>query len=318
MVIANIMRNCFIAIILLVLFPVSAFSADDEDKPESAPAKNSPPVVIATIKPIHSLVASVMGELAQPELLVDGKNSEHDYALKPSDMKKMQKADVIFFTSLDLETFLVNAIPSLNDGTVAVELAASQGVKRQQVGDSAGEHDKDSYDPHVWLSPENSIAMVKQIAKILALKDKKNRGIYDMNAKKTISKIASASEKITLKLSPYKNVPFITFHDAFGYFVKTYGLNQVMALSLNPETALGAEKISDVNSLVKRKRILCVFSDPAFGDASVKKILNKPEGVKISPLDPAGINIPKGENAYLTILDGVANNMLSCLGDGSV
>lgn len=314
----NIMRNCVTAIVLLVLFAVNAFSA--EKKPDAA-AKNSPPSVVVTIKPIHSLVAAVMGELGKPELLVEGKASEHDYTLKPSDMKRMQSADIIFFTSMDLETFLINAIPALHDGTLAVELAASDGVVRQQVRESdmeVTEHAHGLYDPHIWLSPENAIAMVKQIKKILSLKDKKNRGIYEINAKNYINKISKASEKITLKLSPYKNVPFIVFHDAYGYFVQSYGLNQTAAVSVNPESPLGAEKISEINGVIKRKHVYCVFADPAFGEESVRKILNNPDRVKIATIDPIGNSLEKGENAYLTIMDGVADNMLSCFGDGKI
>lgn len=306
----------FKAIILLVLLPVTAFSAEKTDETEK---KNvPPPVVVVTIKPIHSLVAAVMGEIGTPELLIDGKISEHDYAMKPSDMKKIQNADVVFFTSMDLETFIVRAIKSLREGAIAVELGASEGVIRQQAGELEYGDDKHvhgSYDPHIWLSPENAIAMVKQIKKILSIKDPKNRGIYEMNASKYIKKIATASEKITLELSPYKNIPFITFHDAYGYFVKSYGLNQAAAVSLNPEAALGAEKVSDINGLIKRKHIYCVFSDPAFSDASIKKILNNPDKVKIVTLDPVGTGIEKGEGAYLAILDGISKNLLACFND---
>ncbi len=317
-----IVRNCFIASILLALplaaLPFNAFCA--ETKP-AATAQNSPPVVVVTIKPIHSLVAAVMGELGKPELLINGKLSEHDYSFKPSDMKKLQSADIIFFTSLDLETFLIHAMPSLQDRTIAVELAASEGVTRQPVHDSDLEVDDANhglYDPHIWLSPENAIAMVKQIKKILSLRDKKNRGIYEMNAKKYINKISKTSEKITLKLSPYKNIPFIVFHDAFGYFVKAYGLNQNAAISLTPESPLGAEKISDINALIKRKHIYCVFADPAFGVESFRKIINNPDRVKFGVLDPLGNNLENDENAYLAILDGVADNLLSCLADGNI
>ncbi len=312
------MRNYFTAIIfniiiLLVMSPFAAFS--EEEKPD-AEKKSSPPAVVATIKPIHSLVSAVMGEIGKPELLIEGQVSEHDYTFKPSDMKKVQSADVVFFTSMDLETFLVQAIPSLNKGTLAVELAASDGVTRQAPLDSEFDgHEHGSYDPHIWLSPENAIAMVKQIKKILAMKDPKNRGIYEMNAKKYISKISASSEKITLKLSPFKNVPFISFHDAYGYFVKSYGLNQVAAVSLNPESALGAEKISDINAVIKRKHVYCVFADHSYNEDSVKKILNNPDRVKLATLDPLGGGLEKGEGAYIAILDGIANNLLSCFTD---
>lgn len=311
------MINLLTAIILLVLLPINAFSA--EEKPENT--KSSPPAVVVTIKPLYSLVAAVMGEVGKPELLIDGRNSEHDYSLKPSDTKKIQNADILFFNSLDMETFLIKTIPLLSDKTLAVELAASDGIKRNQPHDSdlgIDENNHSIYDPHIWLSPENAIAMVKQIKKILSLKDKKNRGIYEMNAKNYINKISKASEKITLKLSPYKNVPFIVFHDAYGYFVKFFGVNQTAAVSLNPETTLSAEKISDINGVIRRKHVYCVFADPAFDTNSMKKILNNPDRVKIGVLDPIGTTIEKSESTYLAIIEGIADNLLSCFNDGQI
>ena len=308
------MRNYYTAILfnitlLLILLPLAAFSANKK------PTADSPPKVIATIKPIHSLVAAVMGELGAPELLINGQASGHDYILKPSDMKKIHNTDIVFFTSMDLETFLLKTIASLPSGSVAVELAASEGVERQQPSEIISDHEHSSYDPHVWLSPVNAIAMVNQIKKILSLKDSKNRGIYEMNARNYINKISETSEKITLKLSPYKNIPFISFHDAYGYFVKSYGLNQVAAVSLNPEIALGAETISNLNRTIKKKHIYCIFADPEFPEASVKKLLNNPDQVKIKTLDPLGLNIEKGKGAYLDILNNISDNLLSCFGD---
>lgn len=310
---ANIAINLFTAMVLLAALAQTSFAKDEDTAKSSIP---SPPNVVVTIKPIHSMVSAVMGDLATPTLLLDKSKSAHDYTLKPSDMKKIQAANVIFFVSMDLEHFLVNTIPSLKKGTVTVELAASKGVSRRPVSSAEPDgHEHSAYDPHVWLSPENAIAMIKQISKVLSALDSKNRGIYEVNANNYIKKISEASEKITLSLSPYKNVPFVTFHDAYGYFVKQYGLNQASAVSINPEIQLSAERISGLNYVIKNRHVYCVFADPEFPQDSVKKLLNNPDRVKIGMLDAIGIEEKPGESAYIAIMQNISKNLLSCFQD---
>ena len=65
------------------------------------------------IKPIHSLVSSVMEGIAVPLLLVEV-GSPHTYSLKPSQAKYLQEADAVFWVAHDVETFLekpLNSIP---------------------------------------------------------------------------------------------------------------------------------------------------------------------------------------------------------------
>ena len=48
-----------------------------------AQGKPAPLKVVVTIKPVHSLVAQVMGEGGTPVLIVGGSASPHSYSLKP-------------------------------------------------------------------------------------------------------------------------------------------------------------------------------------------------------------------------------------------
>ena len=62
--------------------------------------------VVASIKPIHSLASYLMDGVGKPDLIVDGYNSPHGFALKPSHAKMLQNADLIFWVGEDLESFL--------------------------------------------------------------------------------------------------------------------------------------------------------------------------------------------------------------------
>src|SRR6187402_3259931 len=71
------------------------------------------PAVVATIKPIHSLVAAVMEGVGAPELIVKGGASPHTYSLKPSDARALAGADLVFWSGHGLEVFLEDSIETL-------------------------------------------------------------------------------------------------------------------------------------------------------------------------------------------------------------
>ncbi len=86
------------------------------------------PKVITSIKPVHSLVAGVMGETGNPKLIVDGAASPHTHNLRPSQARDLQAADLIFWTGPQLETFLEKPMQTLGQNAVVVTLADTPGI----------------------------------------------------------------------------------------------------------------------------------------------------------------------------------------------
>ena len=86
------------------------------------------PQVVASIKPVHSLVAAVMEGVGTPDLIVGGAASPHAYALKPSQAQALENADLIFWVGHELESFLEKPIETIGAGARAVELIDSDGV----------------------------------------------------------------------------------------------------------------------------------------------------------------------------------------------
>ena len=97
---ARIARTSLLALIGTLIFSGTALAAD-------------PVKVVASIKPIHSLVAGVMQGVAEPTLLVKGATSPHSFNLRPSDARALNQADLVFWVGEDLETFLTKPIQSL-------------------------------------------------------------------------------------------------------------------------------------------------------------------------------------------------------------
>ncbi len=87
------------------------------------------PKVVASIKPIHSIVAAIMQGVGKPELLVNGAASPHTYSLRPSEARALQNADLVIYVSPELESFLDKPLKSLSSNAKVMELAEAKGVE---------------------------------------------------------------------------------------------------------------------------------------------------------------------------------------------
>jgi zinc transport system substrate-binding protein len=106
--------------------------------------------VVASIKPVHSLVAAVMQGVGTPDLIVEGAGSPHTYALKPSQAKQLQQADLVFWMSHDLEAFLEKSIDGIATKAVSIPLMESHGLATLNFRDGGAfdDHAHDDHDDH--------------------------------------------------------------------------------------------------------------------------------------------------------------------------
>ena len=101
------------------------------------------PAVVASIKPIHSLVAGVMDGVGEPSLLVRGGASPHTWSLRPSDAHALEHADLVVWVGDELESFLVQPLEALARDAFVLELSRAEGITllRLREGGVWDEHD---------------------------------------------------------------------------------------------------------------------------------------------------------------------------------
>ena len=110
--------------------------------------------VVASIKPVHSLVAAVMEGVGKPSLVVEGAGSPHTYALKPSQAQMLEQANVVFWIGHELEAFLEKPVETLAANAKSVELIDAHDLVKLEFreggafdkhdhGDEAGHDDHD-------------------------------------------------------------------------------------------------------------------------------------------------------------------------------
>src|SRR5919106_331168 len=106
-------------------FLVTGFALAAGDSAGADPA----PAVVVSIKPIHSLVAGVMEGVGAPDLMIEGAGSPHSYALRPSEARALDQAEVVFWVGEGLEAFLAKPLGALSDDATVVELADAKGLR---------------------------------------------------------------------------------------------------------------------------------------------------------------------------------------------
>ncbi len=296
-------------------------------------ATGAAPKVVVSLKPIHSLVAGVMAGVGEPRLLVPGPASPHSYSLRPSDAAALSEADLIFWVGDGMESFLEKPLDSLAGGARIVALSTIEGVallKNREGGAweahahgdheerAAGDADEEQaphlgYDNlHIWLDPDNAGAIVRAAVAALSEVDPAHAADYAKNGGELIGRLAALDRELRSDLAPVRETPFVVFHDAYQYFERHYDLNAVGSITVSPERAPGAGRLSEIRAKIQSLRASCVFSEPQFASGVVHTVIegsSAREGV----LDPLGVDQAPGPDAYFALMRGLAGSLRKCL-----
>lgn len=305
--------------------------------------------VVASIKPVHSLVAGVMAGIATPDLLVSGGGSPHTHTLRPSDAEALERARVVFWVGEALETFLEDAIESLAPRAAIVELASVEGVvllepreggawdahdhddeghgHEHEAAKTGHDHDRDktaaghdhdhaAFDGHLWLDPDNAKAIVAAAAAALAKADPQHAEAYRANGAAVIARLEALETELDAALAPVKDRPFIVFHDAYQYLEARFGLNGIGSITVTPDVQPGAARLKELRSRIAGLGAVCVFSEPQFEPRLVETVAEG-TGARIAVLDPLGADLADGPDLYFEMMRANVAAMRDCLGGTS-
>ena len=276
--------------------------------------------IIVSIKPLHSIILNVVDE-EKVDLLLDGNLSPHDYKLKPSDMKKLENADLIFYIDTDsLETFLARPLKAIDKKIKKISVISNSNLKLLQIREggiwekeeSGHDHSHGEYDPHVWLDSENVIKITKQVVKELSKITPSKKNKYKKNAQSFIKKVNTNTIQIGEELMPIASRSFIVFHDAYQYYEKEFGLNGAGSISINPDISPSPKRINEIRSKIKSDNVQCMFKEPQFPSKIVQTII-KDTNAKEGLLDPLGSNLKPGKDLYLNLVNNLSKNLKKCL-----
>jgi zinc transport system substrate-binding protein len=290
------------------------------------------PRVITDIPPVHSLVAMVMGDLGQPDLLVDQGADAHSFQLRPSQAASLQEAGLIIWMGHEMTPWLERTLEGMGTKATQIELldadvtetiafgddtahdhGAEPAAQEPHVEGEAEDHAHEGLDPHAWLDPHNATAWLGLIAAELSSIDPENAATYAVNAAAGAAQIAALEAEIETHLAPVKAKPFVVYHDAYGYFAGHFGLTISGELAIGDATTPSAAKLADLRAILITGAPVCIFPEANHDPKLLTQIADGTQVLIGGVLDPEGSALPPGPALYPDLMRGLATTLATCL-----
>jgi zinc transport system substrate-binding protein len=306
----------------------------------SAPASAELNVVV-TIKPVHALVAGVLGKAGTASLLVTGAASPHTFSLKPSDAVSLGKADVFVRVSEAVEPFTKKVLATLPKATTVVTLEDAPGVTLLPIrtGETFEGHDhgkddghghahghgkakagkaaKPETDGHVWLDPANAKAFVNQLVEIFSKRQPADAASFKANGDDTIRQLDALDAELKVELAGLQSLRYVVFHDAFQYFERRYGLAPVGSITINPEVSPSGKRLTAIRKKIAGLSAVCIMREPQFDPKLATSVAAGLTSVRTGVLDPIGADLNPGPDAYGAVLRKLAAGLKACANPAS-
>jgi zinc transport system substrate-binding protein len=173
-------------------------------------------------------------------------------------------------------------------------------------------HEAGGMDNHIWLDPQNGIAMANAIAAELAEIDPDNAKVYQQNKDAFVKKLSALIDEGKKELAPLSKRPFLVFHDAYQYLEARFDLSATGSIMLQPGVSPGAARVKEVRKKLTDLKAVCLFTEPQFSDKIVPVLLeNTP--AKLGSLDPIGATQKAGPDLYINLIRANIKALKDCL-----
>ena len=258
--------------------------------------------VLTSIPPLYCWTVNVAGSLATVENLLPADVSPHDYQFRPRDLKRIGAADVIVLNGLGLEDWFARAIRAnskdtkkkvvhiadgLPEGLLVrhlptIEVDAGKGTA--QAHDHDHEHADGQPNPHLWLDPQMARHGVSNILHALQAADPANAAGYATNATAYLAKLDVLDAEIRAATATIRGRPVVTFHDAFPYFCRRYGLDLVGVIEEVPGTDPSPRYLAALLKVVRAKGVKVIFTEPSSNPRLARRLADD-LGIAVAELD---------------------------------
>ncbi len=258
----------------------------------AAPAENQKRRIVTSFYPMYVAVLNITENV--PDVTVSNMTGQtggclHDYQLTPEDLKTLSKTDIFVINGAGMESFLDKIVQEkknlkIIDASEGIELISSGNVKN----------------PHVWVSISLHMRQVRNITAGLSKYDPENAAAYAKNAETYLKKLETLKDRMSKTLKDLKTRDIITFHEAFPYFAKEFGLKIAAVVEREPGSEPDAREMAHTIDLIRKSKVKILFAEPQYSSKSAETISRETDA-KLYILDPA-VSGPLEANSYLDIM----------------
>ena len=235
--------------------------------------------VVTTTTMVTDMVKEIGGDRVNVVGLMGPGVDPHLYKPASSDVVKLQRAKIIFYSGLMLEGRMTDLFFRMaRAGKLVYAVTESIPEKdRLEPPEFAGH-----WDPHVWGDPLLWSNCIITVVDGLSKADPAGAADY---AKRGRAVDASYKAMKAWALKRIAEVPrnhriLITSHDAFNYFGQAFGFQVVAVQGLSTVTEAGLADIAKTVDFIKEKKIKAIFVESSVSPAAIERV-SKDASVKI-------------------------------------
>ncbi len=267
------------------------------------------PKVVATLLPVHGIVAAIMQGVGTPELLIDTPVSPHAYALTPSKRRLLEDADLVFGIGPTMETGIWDAVEEVGGDHVALMdfvdlyliLAAEETT-----------HDDGGRSPHIWLDTSLVADLGEYVSRVLTDADPENAAVYLANASSFRATLAEVDASIQASLAGDTEGTAVSYHDAFDWFARQWEIDYDYVV-VEPDLTPGAGRVAEIREQAAAGEIACLITEPQFRP-DLLEALAADYDLRLVEIDPVGTAIAPGPQFYPELMRRVGAAFAECLG----
>lgn len=249
--------------LLAVLLTLLTVAACGESPNSSATAPINAYQVITTTSIFADLAKMALGDAAHIESIIPAGVDVHTFEPSPSDVEKIQSADLIIANGLGLDGWIGSLIEAAGKGE-ADTLLLGEGLDQESdwVYLSNAET-PGTFDPHIWLDPKGAVLYVQRIA------DHVSRNAPDLaqriaaTSADGITKINAIDADLAVAFAAIDpdQRKIVTMHDAFGYFARAYEIEIVGVAVASPGQDPSAQEIRALIDAIRSAGVTALFSE---------------------------------------------------------
>lgn len=257
--------------------------------------------LLVSVPPLQYLAEQVGGEAVTVESIVPPGHNPVNYDPTPKQLQRFANADIYIRSGMPFEQAWMPRLKALNPGMLIVDARNNLPVI------SAAEHVHSAVtqdlDPHVWTSPLNAIVISRNILHTLLKVAPQHEQLFRLNQQQLQQHLEKLHHSIEEQLRPFVGDTFLVFHPAWGYFAKTYGLQQVAIEYQGKEP--GPKQLVSVIETARQQQIAFLLVQQQFS-GNTAKVVAAELGVELIRTDPLAYDLSDSLQQIATAIAGAS------------
>lgn len=215
--------------------------------------------VLTSFLPVYCFTVNVAGDLAEVENLLPARVEPHDYQFSRKDVQKLARADLIVINGLGLEKWLDKPLENSASAHPRTVVAIAAGLETELISSA-----KPSAlpNPHIWLDPRLACHAVTNILRALQQADPAHANGYAANAMRYLARLEQLDAALHRALAPVREASIVTYHDAFAYLARRYGLHVLGVIEPVPDLEPSLKYLAVLYRSIRASHVEAIFTEP--------------------------------------------------------